>query len=210
MPRLPRSLSVLFLFAIATPLFAQDEVSASSASATLAATQTSRNNAVIYAESWARDRNLRYPIFLADCTNFISQIVGPDGAGYPMTSTWYAKRGFLAMWTNSKSWTVVNDFLADAMDHGKITWVGMEDTRTKLRSSSRGDILSYMWSGATWDHLSFVVIDDGLDPNPQSWQRGALVDQHTTDRRQAIWTLQPYNPNWRTTKIGHWRVNYTR
>ncbi|WP_237698983.1 amidase domain-containing protein [Caldicellulosiruptor obsidiansis] len=60
-----------------------------------------------------------------------------------------------------------------------------------------GDILFYDWnSDGTYDHSAIVVVY-ARDPN--SGINGVLQDQHTTDRKWAIWHLKPYNLNpWST------------
>jgi hypothetical protein len=72
---------------------------------------------------------------------------------------------------------------------------------------SAGDLIFYNWqytgdqygNGFFADHVAFLVASNGIDPN-NGWQ-GPLIDQHTTDRQGAIWSLIPYNSQY-ATKAG--------
>jgi hypothetical protein len=109
-------------------------------------------------------------------------------------------------WDCTNSWSVVGDFRSLLYARGWGTWMGLQTPGTH-NGALRGDILGYDWEGdASWDHASVEVVYDGCDPD-SGWC-GDLVDQHTTDRYHAFWTLQPYNPDWQTTLIGLWRVHY--
>jgi hypothetical protein len=126
-----------------------------------------------------------------------------------MTSGWYAKWKYylIADWT--PSWAAVTDFLSYAQSSGKITFATFDNPVGRYSSGTPGDIISYQWYGTgPWNHLSMLVVSNGADPT--SCWLGSLVDQHTTDRYHAFFTLQPYNANWQTTRIGRWRVNYSR
>jgi hypothetical protein len=204
MPASVRRLSLVLLFLGALPAFADEP-----RNVTALATVPTRAYAVSYADAWAKSRNSNYPSFSSDCTNFASQTIGPNGAGYPMTASWYAKRNFYFFWDWTNSWSVVTDFLTYAQKQGMITFITFENPTGQWSSGTPGDIISYQWSGTgPWNHLSILVSSNGIDPT--TGLRAALVDQHTTDRYHAVFTLQPYNPDWRTTRIGRWRVNYSR
>ncbi|SHM73807.1 Putative amidase domain-containing protein, partial [Caldanaerovirga acetigignens] len=64
---------------------------------------------------------------------------------------------------------------------------------------SIGDLLFYDWEGdGEINHVS-IYVANGTDPN--SGYSGALVDQHTTNRYHAIWSLSYYNEDRETTNI---------
>lgn len=204
MPQAARRLSLVLLLLGTLPAFADDL-----RGVTALATVPTRAYAVSYADAWAKSRNSGYPSFGSDCTNFVSQSLGPNGAGYQMTTSWYAKRNLYFFWDWTNSWSVVTDFLTYAQKQGMITFMTFENPKGQWSSGTPGDIISYQWSGTgPWNHLSVLVSSNGIDPT--SGLRAALVDQHTTDRYHAVFTLQPYNPDWRTTRIGRWRVNYSK
>jgi len=168
----------------------------------------SRTSAKNYAENWAMGRNSNYKSFSSDCTNFASQTIGPEGGGYAMQYTspkWFMQKKWWGWrWTNS--WSVVGNFRSLLYARGWGEWWGYQNPGTS-NSAWYGDILGYDWTGdGIWDHASIEVAYTGCDP-VSGWC-GDLVDQHTTDRYHAFWTLQPYNPNWQTTRIGLWHVKY--
>lgn len=57
-----------------------------------------------------------------------------------------------------------------------------------------GDALFYDWQN---DGLIRIQVGSGPDPNSGWW--GDYVDQHTTDRYHAFWSLKPYNANYMST-----------
>lgn len=73
---------------------------------------------------------------------------------------------------------------------------------------AKGDIVFYNWdytgdkygSGFFGNHVAIVVAASGTDP--KSGWTGPLVDEHTTNRKHAIWSLIPYNAQFATT--GGW------
>jgi hypothetical protein len=168
----------------------------------------SRTSAVNYADYWAKRRNSNYASFGSDCTNFTSQVINNGGYGQQSNSpAWYMRRGLFGIgWVWSNSWSVVSDFrnLVIARGWG---YSGGNQTPGSYNAAYYGDILDYDWDGnGSWDHATVEVSYYGTDPDSK-WV-GDLVDQHTTDRYHAFWTLQPYNANWQKTKIGLLRVKY--
>jgi hypothetical protein len=71
-----------------------------------------------------------------------------------------------------------------------------------------GDPVEYIWnylaSPVIYNHAS-IIVGTGTDPN-KGWT-GTLVDQHSTDRRHAIWHLIPYNSQWASTVTGEWHFS---
>ena len=159
-----------------------------------------------YAEQWALNFNSNYKHLSSDCTNFVSQAMH-DGGEYPMqfqSPKWYMERHWWG-WTWSNSWTVIGDLInfvyAENWGYGYCVSPGYSS------SAWYGDIITYDWNGdGIWDHASMETVYNGHDPN--SGVYGDLVDQHTTNRKHAIWTLQPYNPNWQTTIYGILHLYY--
>lgn len=68
-----------------------------------------------------------------------------------------------------------------------------------------GDIVFYDWdyTGTSYDegffanHVAMIVSASGTDP-VSGWT-GPLIDEHTNDRQDAIWSLIPYNSQAQTT-----------
>jgi hypothetical protein len=153
-----------------------------------------------------------WPTFSNDCTNFVSLALW-FGGGYPMTTytgsptddhNWYMDRAG-GRWTFS--WSVAADqkqFQALHYPGGYYagtysgTYGGNDDLST-------GDQLYYDWTGGgVIDHMSLQV---GFGTDPGSGWVGDLVDQHTTNRYHAYWTLQPYNAQASSTIIYEYRID---
>ncbi len=159
-----------------------------------------------YAEEWALSFNHNYKQLSEDCTNFVSQAMH-EGGGYPMqfsSPKWYMERHWWG-WSWSNSWTVVGDLINLAYARG---WgSGYCVAPGEYNPASYGDVVTYDWDGnGVWDHASMEVVYYGCDPD-SGWC-GDLIDEHTTNRKHAFWTLQPYNANWQTTSYGILHLNY--
>jgi hypothetical protein len=162
-----------------------------------------------YADQWAMGQNLKYKPYGNDCTNFVSQCIGPDGGGFPMifdnSSPWY--NYYSNGWKVTNSWVNVDVFLVHIQFKGWGTWKGYQPP-AKYNNALYGDVLAYDWDGnGSWDHLTIEVAYDGCDPKNPNYC-GDLVDEHSSNRYHAKWTLEPYNAYWRTTRIGLYRLNY--
>ncbi|TAN32079.1 hypothetical protein EPN29_10165 [bacterium] len=153
-----------------------------------------------------------WPTFSDDCTNYVSQALYLGG-GYPQTanngsptddSYWYMNLGSQT-WTYS--WTVAFDQERFQAIHypGGYYWGTYSGTYGGNDTIYAGDELFYDWnSDGRVDHMS-IQVSYGTDPN-SGWY-GDLVDQHTTNRYHAYWTLQPYNANSSTTSIDEYHIS---
>lgn len=177
-------------------------------------------NAAAYADEWAINDNTYYPQYSSDCTNFVSQAV--YAGGYPfrnyqqnVTDAWwyyYQQAGNPSMgavqWESSISWINVaafyNFLLADypgGIPEG--TAPGSSTNYYTPDSMVTGDVLIYDWGQG--EGISHAVIQVGIgdDPNlePNQVWYGNYIDEHTSNRYHAFWSLKPYNADWKTTTI---------
>jgi hypothetical protein len=180
----------------------------------------SLDGARFYGDQWAYARNSNYPSFSEDCTNFVSQAM-QSGGGEAMRGiggnptdyhNWYLQKYPFGVFTYSHSWTVANDLDQYVLNGGTGNFSYSDGAPGNIGSGysplgSEGDIIFYIWNtndagaGYHWSVRTF----DGTDPDSH-WV-GGLVDQHTTDRRSAYWTLQPYNSqHYMTTYVEDWSV----
>jgi len=171
-------------------------------------------SAVRYADKYYKTYNTaKYRKFVrGDCANYVSQILYAGGMG--MNENWRYKNSS----TYTKSWAVANDL----KDYLKYTygatflgcWTkkgtsGDFPSYAYVNNSSNllgqgNEVIVYDWHGeGIMDHVSFCV-RTGKDPD--SGRYGDLVNQHTTNRKDAIWNLDPYNPHRKTTRIYAFRV----
>jgi len=65
--------------------------------------------------------------------------------------------------------------------------------------ASQGDPIFYDWEND--GHIDHVAIMVGTG------SAGDQVDEHTSNRKRVVWTLQPYNSKWRTTSITEIHIN---
>jgi len=172
----------------------------------------SGTGAASYADTWARSRNSNYPSFSSDCANFVSQAlhqgggfsyIGRNGSTTDDTLWWVSwdpNTGF--HW--SHSWAVAQDqfyFLNATYPGGwqEGTASGSATNYWTPDAVVTGDVLYYDWqSDGLLDHESIQV---GWGTDPTSGWNGNYVDQHTTDRYHAFWSLRPYNSQWASTTI---------
>jgi len=164
--------------------------------------------AAAYADAWALGRNRAYPSFGSDCTNFVSQALVGGGfsmVGYPKSTTddhnwWVAPHYWWWDWTYSWSsashlrqvliWHVPGGYSqGQASGSSASTWTPS--------SVVTGDVLFYDWGGGEGISHASMQVGWGTDPN-SGWY-GNYVDQHTTDRRHAFWSLRPYNSQMAST-----------
>ncbi|MDE4543121.1 amidase domain-containing protein [Thermoanaerobacterium sp. R66] len=173
-----------------------------------------RINATIYADAWALGRNSNYPTnWNSDCADFVSQCLH-EGGGLPFDDIhgWYIYKNLTGFyWGNA--WSVAKDLMSwllyyEGDNYQGATYIGNWGPDYQPDSNSLiqfGDVLIYDWgTGEGWSHAA-IVADYGQDPNSPYY--GNLQDQHTTDRKWAIWHLKAYNKNWRTTTIAVIRPN---
>lgn len=180
-----------------------------------AASAYTGTNAAAYADNWATARNGSYPQFSSDCTNFVSQAA--SHGGYPFRNTggsgtdswWFLPASVTgSVWQYSTSWVnvqayynfLLNDYpggIPEGTDVGSATHYYTPDAEVT------GDVIVYDWGrGLGMSHANMQV-GIGDDPNlePSQVWYGNYIDQHTTDRYHAFWSLKPYNSDWATTTI---------
>ena len=181
-------------------------------SAPLPANAYSGQGAASYADTWALGRNSNYPVFDADCMNFVSQAMH-QGGGYSYIgqnrsatddTLWWASWSAPAGFRWSHSWSVAQDnfyFLNATFPGGWLqgTAAGSATYYWTPDAVVTGDLLYYDWQNdGALDHVSIQV---GWGTDPASGWSGNYVDQHTNDRKHAFWSLRPYNSQWGTTTI---------
>jgi Putative amidase domain len=179
----------------------------------------SGSGAASYADKWATSDNYpTYPIFSSDCTNFVSQAL--HAGGYPFrnepengTDTWWESRtgptkdtGYV--WAESASWinVVANyDFLLADIPGGipEGTAKGSATNYYTPNSVVTGDVLYYDWGQGEGMSHATIQVGIGDDPNlyPNQVWYGNYIDEHTSNRYHAFWSLKPYNSYWSTTTI---------
>lgn len=167
--------------------------------------------AAAYADKYANHANSsQYPVFSDDCTNFVSQAV--HAGGYSMVggssdtndTQWWIKPDFWSWYGYdwSHSWAIANDYNTflnwdspGGIDYGTVDG-GDSNYSDGL---SQGDVLFYDWNNSNaWNHATMQV---AYGTDPASGWYGDLVDEHTTNRYHAFWSLMPYNSQWQTTTI---------
>ncbi|MBC9729843.1 amidase domain-containing protein [Streptomyces sp. TRM68367] len=179
----------------------------------------SGSGAASYADTYAINPNSpSYPVFSSDCTNFISQAAS-EGGGYPFrnafnnatsdTSWWIEGSGYsTSNFTWSDSWSVADGYYNFLMADlpGGIPEGTASGTSTAYWTPSAmvdGDMLFYDWGQGLGISHATIQVGYGIDPNqyPNKVYDGNYVDEHTTNRYHAFWSLYPYNPNASTTTI---------
>ena|ERR1041385_6347495 len=176
------------------------------------------------AARWADNNDLNRnceitPCFHDDCTGFVSAAMH-FGGSYPYYGLgqnnhddhyWWLQWNPYLDWTFTDSWADTKDLYQFEMWHipGGADYGVVQPGWTHLSSGrSVGDLFFYDWAGnGDITHASMMVAT-GTDPNNTSWV-GDLIDQHTTDRYHAYWTLAPYNPQVLTTKIHRVKIYAT-
>jgi len=66
-----------------------------------------------------------------------------------------------------------------------------------------GDALFYDWGQGEGMSHATIQVGIGTDPNlyPNQVWYGNYIDEHTSNRYHAFWSLKPYNAFWSTTTI---------
>lgn len=151
-----------------------------------------------------------------DCANFVSAVLHEAGYDFHGTGAaaatladvtkWYSRWSDLyGMVVTTQTWSYADNlyrFLMADTPGGSL--VAIRDGWSLLLGSGggTGDVLFYDWDQISEqrpkDHTS-IIVAYGDDPNTNYY--GDLVDQQTTDRYHAFWTLRQHNPQWDTTKI---------
>lgn len=170
-----------------------------------------RGNVADWADQYWNARPGGFPQFGDDCTNFTSQALWhgnidmrwPDfgwTGSYNTDNYWGAQENPVEKYTTS--WTVAHtqdSWVLGAFPNSMETVVlakkAVADPPAGYRQ--RADLIYYDWDdNGSINHTSIIV---GSGDDPHSSYNGTLVDQHTTDRKHAIWHLHPYNSQWPTT-----------
>jgi hypothetical protein len=176
--------------------------------------------ACVYANKWSsnttKPRNPAYDTGITnDCCNFVSQCQQDSTGGTKAYDTsgsteafqWWTKKT-LFIWDSTMSWVNCSYSYNYMMENPAGTYLATWDwngstsyptppaypTETRL-----GDVVYYDWdSSGSKDHVGIRV---GMGKDPNSGLSGDFTDQHNSDRYHSIWHLQPYNANYRTTRI---------
>jgi hypothetical protein len=172
-------------------------------------------NAAAYADYWVGNFNGAYPRFSNDCTNFVSQAV--HAGGYPFrnynadpggTESWWMYNISGGTWNWSVSWINAPTYYSFlALDYpGGIREGSAPGSSTNYytpNSVVTGDVLFYDWGQGEGISHAAMQVGIGTDPNlyPNQVWYGNYVDEHTTNRGHAFWSLKPYNAFWATTTI---------
>ena len=163
-----------------------------------------------YADTYALSSNSSYPSFSDDCTNFVSQALNGGGysfVGYPNSTTddhnWWIAPNYW-WWDYTHSWSVAADlhtFLQLDYPGGwsEGTAPGSSTSYWDPSAMTSGDVLFYDWGGG--DGISHAARQVGYGTDPNSGWTGNYVDEHTSNRKHAFWSLKPYNSKWATTTI---------
>ena len=160
-----------------------------------------------------------------DCTNFLSQAV--IARGFPQTSPGLytdLSRFFnntSAQWAqniplqsveqrqSSLTASLVVDFKNYSINNNHATAVGnfaytvngvIQHAPSFTPSNVvTGDPIYYDWtSDAQIDHAA-IQVGSGVDPDSKYY--GNLVDENTSNRTNAFWTLKPYYANWQQETV---------
>lgn len=177
---------------------------------TVGADAYSGSAAAQYADQWALVPNSNWYQFSDDCTNFVSQAVfaggfSMKGVGGSRTDdhNWFATQTF-GYWTTSNSWAVSANYLnfLNWTYPGGWNWGTQPGYSGSVNSGLQvGDVLFFNWGqGQGISHVSFQVLVGYYTDANSGWV-GDEVDQHTTNRYHAFWSLAPYNPLQSTTTI---------
>ena len=187
-----------------------------------------RSKVVNYAETYWQNYNPYFFTVPDDCTNFVSQAEWAGGlpmTGYPDQHdawTWWENGyGYAPPYgsaSTSDTWVLTNKFYMylDAYasnplvyDYGRYAYSQYNNQMYTWANDglSLGDMVFYDWtSDGTWDHAA-VQVYYGTD-TWDSFYYGSLVDAHTSNRHEVIWTLREFNnDNYATTTIGLMHVN---
>jgi cell wall-associated NlpC family hydrolase len=163
----------------------------------------SGSQAAAYADQWATSRNSHYMRFSSDCANFVSQSLRAGGTDFAQNGqnansdyAWWmnaSNRTYSTTWVNAYR---LSRFIDRATPGGYMIG-GAKGTSTNYYTPSNvvtGDLLFYDWGQG--EGISHVAIQVGvgydLNITNQTWY-GNYVDQHTSDRKHAFWSLYAYN-----------------
>jgi hypothetical protein len=181
----------------------------------------SGGGAASYANYWWNKRNPDYMTwFDEDCTNFVSQAMH-SGGGFSYVggsnryddNQWWARWSIVNGFDWSLSFTVSNDLYYFLLWHspggypeGTASSLSEQEATYTPDNVITGDVIFYDWdSNGSQDHASIQV---GWGTDPTSYWYGNYVDQHTSNRYHAFWSLIPYNSQWPSTTISFMHIAY--
>jgi hypothetical protein len=171
--------------------------------------------AAAYADKYATVQNAAYYHFSDDCTNFVSQAMRAGGHKFHGTPSGLVLNDNSQWWVYSGgagrtySWSVADSLATFINLHDAATPHSQFDgAQAKGLPSgvAAGDPVFYIFSDSDtkFGHSS-IVVGSGTDPN-SGWV-GGLIDEHTTNRKHAIWNLRPYNSQWATTSTEEFHLS---
>ncbi len=150
----------------------------------------------------------------AEPTSFVSQVLW-WGGGYPMAGfggsktddhNWW-EQAYQGTFIYTRSWSTARYHYNFQIHHspgGSLRGTAPGRTASSYSGNAVGDLFFYDWtSNGSIDHVN-IMVGHGTDPN-SGWI-GDYVDQHTTNRRHAFWSLWPYNSDASTTTIYIMRI----
>ena len=166
------------------------------------------NSAVNYADTWAKARNPAYTQFSSDCTNFVSQVL--RAGDLATNNQWYYNNSS----SYSRTWSVADDFKWYIKDiygatrlssgwtrlgtyHGS-TWLysyinnaGYVNNSANIPSS--GDVVVfYDWEDDGKINHSAYCVGTGAALEDYNIY-GDLINQHSNDKKRALWHLDTHN-----------------
>jgi cell wall-associated NlpC family hydrolase len=171
------------------------------------------SSAASYADRWATSFNGSYPRFSSDCTNFVSQSV--QHGGYPFRNyngggvdSWWEYGISGTSWNYSTSWINVASYYTFLMadnpgGYSEGQAPGSSTNAYTPNSVVTGDVLFYDWGQGEGMSHAAIQVGIGTDPNlyPNQVWYGNYIDEHTSNRGHAFWSLKPYNAYWSTTTV---------
>lgn len=180
------------------------------------------SDAIDYSDKYALNRNDLiiaggYNSYSNDCTNFVSQCL--EAGGLEQDDEWYSRVSSTGIVSSvrkdSRTWTVADD-LKEYLKNNVATKIGSwsrngvdgtnkyVDNSSNLTSSNEGKtVLFYDWdSDGQMNHAAFFVKNNSksLDSDDNG-ARGDLINQHSGDRKRAIWHGDERNTHRKTTRI---------
>ena len=168
------------------------------------------NQAANYADLYAMNPNTNYIVFGEDCTNFVSQSVNHGGfsmVGYgsnaQSASVWWLQGAMAGGFNWSLTWSVADSYynfllgdLPGGVPEGSAP--GTSNNFYTPDSVVTGDVLFYDWGKG--EGISHAAIQTGIGTAEGDWY-GNYIDEHTTNRYHAFWSLVMYNANYLTTTV---------
>lgn len=184
-----------------------------------------RNVAVNYANTYATNPNsINWPVYSEDCTNFASQVL--YAGGLPMNVYYNLHTGVAETTTNdsfwfyrngaySYSWQVSWDLWNYLLNSGNGSHVGTYNGNigdNQYNTLAGGDLIGYNWGDSVGKQHpgqpTHWSVEAGYGTDSSSDWTGDYVDEHTSNRYHAYWTLQPYNSYASTTQVYTVSINY--